>query len=629
MSLVKYIFNPGINKENTQLLDENGWFDGNLVRFRKGLPEKIGGWEKTNTNSFLGKCRSLFPWIALDGTAYLGLGTTSKLYILEGTTFNDVTPIRSTTSAGDVTFSASNGSSEITVTDTAHGAVKGDFVTFSGASSLGGNVIASVLNQEYEIDSIVNANSYKITAKDTSGSTVTANASDSGNGGSSVVGAYQINVGLDFFVDSTGWGANPWGDGTWGQSATLSDTNQLRLWSQDNFGEDLVANVRNGGIYLWNETNGVSTRAVNITSLSGANLAPTRGLQVITSEIDRHVIVLGADAINDAGTARTGSVDPMLIAFSDQENIAEWEPKITNTAGSLRLSAGSTIVGGIKSRQEILIWTDTSLYSMQFIGAPFTFGINLINQNVGLIGPKAAVTAPDGVYWMARDGFYTYNGAVRRLACSVLSYVLDDFNKSQGFKTFAFTNREFNEVGWFYCSKSSQEIDRYVVYNYLEKNWTIGQLERHAWVDDGVFKKPRATGTTSSTNFLFTHETGEDDDGSPMDNVFLESGDLDLQDGERFSFLRRIIPDVRFLGDSANGGQVNFVIKQRNFPGDSLTTSSTSVINSTTQQAHVRSRARQVVFRIESDDDADVGNRTRFKWRLGATRLDLTPDGRR
>lgn len=629
MSLVKYIFNPGINKETTSLLDENGWFDGNLVRFRKGLPEKIGGWEKANANSFAGKCRSLFPWTSLEGTSYLGLGTTSKLYVLEGDSYNDVTPIRETTSAGDVTFAAVNGDATLTVSDTAHGAVKGDFVTYSGAASLGGNITSAVLNQEYQIDTIVDANSYKIEAKDTNGDPVLANSSDTGNGGSSTVGAYQINVGLDNFVAGTGWGVSPWGSGAWGSVSGLSSTNQLRLWSQDNFGEDLVANVRAGGIYYWDESNGTSTRAVNITSLSGANLAPTKGLQVLTSEVDRHVVVLGADPINDAGTARTGSIDPMLIAFSDQENIAEWEPQLTNTAGSLRLSSGSTIIGGIQSRQEILIWTDTALYSMQFIGAPFTFGVNLINQNVGLIGPNGAINAPDGVYWMARDGFYVYNGAVQRLSCSVLNYVIDDFNQSQSFKTFAFTNREFNEVGWFYCSGSSEEIDRYVTYNYLERTWSIGQLERHAWIDDGVFEKPRATGTVSSTNYLYNHEVGDDDDGSPMDNVFLESGDLDLQDGNQFSFLRRIIPDVNFFGSDANGGQINFVIKTRNFPGDSLSTSSTSVISSSTQQSFIRGRARQIVFRVESDDDAPAGNRMGFKWRLGATRLDIRPDGRR
>jgi hypothetical protein len=407
----------------------------------------------------------------------------------------------------------------------------------------------------------------------------------------------------------------------------LSGTDQLRLWSHDAFGEDLIINPRAGGIYYWDESSGVNTRAIDITTLSGANLSPTKGLQVIVSDIDRHVIVLGADPI--VGSARTGNIDPLLIAFSDQESITEWDPNATNTAGSLRLSSGSQIVGGLRSRQEILIWTDTSLYTMQFIGAPFTFGVNLINENVGLISPNAAINAPDGVYWMARDGFYTYNGSVQRLVCSVLNYVLDDFNSSQSFKTISFTNREFNEVGWFYPSSSSTEIDRYVTYNYLEKAWSIGELSRTAWLDDGIFEKPRATGKDSSVNYIYTHESSDDADGIPMDNVFIESGDIDIDDGEKFSFIRKIIPDVKFLGENSTNGQINFVLKTRNFPGDSLSTNSTSDVTSSTQQNHVRARSRQMVFRAQSDDDAATGVRTGFKWRLGANRFDIRPDGKR
>jgi hypothetical protein len=407
----------------------------------------------------------------------------------------------------------------------------------------------------------------------------------------------------------------------------LSDTDQLRLWSHDAFGEDLIINPRAGGIYYWDESSGVETRAVDITTLSGANLSPTKGLQTIVSDIDRHVIVLGADPI--VGSARTGNIDPLLIAFSDQESITEWDPSATNTAGSLRLSSGSQIVGGLRSRQEILIWTDTSLYTMQFIGAPFTFGVNLINENVGLISPNAAINAPDGVYWMARDGFYTYNGSVQRLLCSVLNYVLDDFNSSQSFKTISFTNREFNEVGWFYPSSSSTEIDRYVTYNYLEKAWSIGELSRTAWLDDGIFEKPRATGKDSSVNYVYTHESSDDADGIPMDNVFIESGDIDIDDGEKFSFIRKIIPDVKFFGTNSSDGQINFVLKTRNFPGDSLSTNSTSDVTSSTQQNHVRARTRQMVFRAQSDDDAATSVRTGFKWRLGANRFDIRPDGKR
>ena len=626
MAVSKILFNPGINKELTELMDEGGWADGNLVRFRKGLPEKVGGWEKTLDSSYAGTGRAITAWVALDASKYLGLGTTTKYYIQRGNSIFDVTPIRKT-STNSITFAATDGSSTLTVTDASHGAIANDTVTISGAVSLGGNVTATVLNQEYTIDRVTGTNTYEITAKDTSGTTVTANASDSGNGGSGVDGVYQINVGLDNYVASTGWGVDTWGAGSWGSTTALSEINQLRLWSHDAFGEDLIINPKYGGIYLWDESNGLSTAAVNITSLSGANLAPTKGLQVLVSDIDRHVIVLGADPIS--GSSRSGSIDPLLIAFSDQESVTEWEPTSTNTAGSLRLSAGSQIVGGLRSRQEILIWTDTALYSMQFVGAPFTFGVNLINENVGLISPNGAINAPDAVYWMARDGFYSYSGSVSRLTCSVLNYVLDDFNQGQAYKVVAFTNREFNEVGWFYPSGSSSENDRYVTYNYLEGAWSIGELSRTAWLDDGIFEKPRAAGKDSSTNYLYTHENSDDADGQPMNNVFIESGDIDIDDGEKFGFVKRIIPDVKFFGTNSSGGQINLVLKTRNFPGDSLTTNSTNTVNGSTQQNHVRARSRQMVFRAQSDDSSADGLRMGFKWRLGANRFDIRPDGKR
>jgi hypothetical protein len=621
MALSKFIFRPGINREGTEYDNEGGWFDSNLIRFKNGRVQKIGGWAKDTLDTYLGKARALHAWVSLEGSKYLGVGTTFKYYIKEGSNFDDVTPIRSTTSAGDVTFAATNGSSTITVTDTNHGAVTNDFVTFSGAATLGGNITAAVLNQEYQIAMVTGTNTYEITAKDTSGTTVTASASDSGNGGSSVVGTYQINVGLDVYVASTGWGTGTWGAGTWGSSSAISASNQLRLWTHDHFGENLIMNVRGGGIYRWLESSGTSTRAVALSGITGANQVPTVGLQAITSEKDRHLIILGADPTTDS--ARTGSVDPMLIAFSDQENELDFEPRSTNTAGELRLSSGSSIIGAVKSRQEILVWTDTALYSMQFIGPPFTFGINLINENSGLVAPKAAVTAPSGVFWMGYDNFYVYTGSVKKVPCSVLSYVFDDYNSSQTFKTHAFTNTQYDEVGWYYCSASSDEIDRYVVYNYAENVWSYGQLRRYAWLDAGVEPYPRAT----ENSYLYEHETGYDADGSPMTNVFVESSDFDIGDGEQFAFINRMIPDIRFLSNS-NGGQVNIVLKTRNFPGDTLTINSTSAISSSTQQSHVRARARQAVVRVESDDD-NVPANTATGWRLGATRLDVRTDGRR
>ena len=623
MTLQKAVFNPGINREGTDYSNEGGWFDVNLVRFRKGYPEKFGGWTKNTPNSFLGTCRALHPWVSLGGTKYLGLGTTWKYYIEEGSNFNDVTPIRATTAAGDVTFAATDGSSTITVSDTGHGAVKNDFVTFSGAVSLGGNITADVLNQEYQIVSVT-TNTYTITAKDTSGATVTANSSDTGNGGSSTVGTYQINVGLDVYVPGTGWGLNGWGEGTFGSATALSVTNQLRLWTHDHFGENLIMNVRGGGIYQWTENDGVETRAVDMSGISGANLVPTVGLQVITSEKDRHLIVLGADPLNDAGTARTGTVDPMLIAFSDQENNLEFEPTITNTAGSLRLSSGSSIIGAVKSRQEILVWTDTALYSMQFVGPPFTFAVNLVNEGTGLVGPKAAVTAPSAIYWMGYNNFYSYNGSVQTIPCNVHNYVFNDINLVQSFKINAFTIADKNEVGWFYCSADSNEIDRYVIYNYMENLWTYGQLSRTAWLDAGIENFPRAV----NGGYLYEQETGFDDDGSPMTNVFIESSDFDIGEGDQFTFIRRIIPDFKFI-ENKNNGSVNIVVKTRNFPGDSLTTNSTNAISATTQQAYVRGRARQMVLRFESNDDADNNGNLGIGWRLGATRIDIKTDGRR
>ena len=633
MALQKIIFRAGINKEGTDYSNEGGWFNSNLVRFRKGLPEKIGGWAKTTTSSFKSTGRALHAWVSLAGTKFIGLGATWKYYILEGSGFYDITPIRATTSAGDVTFSATNGDATITVADTAHGAVQNDFVTFSGAASLGGNITAAVLNQEYQIATIVNANSYTIEAKDTSDATVTANSSDTGNGGSSTVGAYQINVGLDVYVPSTGWGIGTWGSGTFGSAGTLGLTNQLRLWSHDNFGEDLVINPRMGGIYYWDtsaKTLGTD-RAVALSDLSGANLAPTKALQVLVSDIDRHVICFGADPLNDGGTARTGTIDPMFIAWSDQENITEWEPKSTNTAGSFRLSAGSAIVGATRARQETLIWTDTSLYAMSFVGQPFTFSVNLVNEGVGLVGPNAMINTPKGVFWMDKKGFYSYGGNIQQLQCSVDAYVFGDLNQTQNYQIFGFVNKAFDEVGWFYCSGESTVLDRYVVYNYEEGTWVIGNLTRTCWLDEGIFADPKATYSSSDVGYLYDHETGNDADGSAMTDVFIESSDFDIDPaGDQFQFISKIIPDIKFTGSGSTGtgGQTaEIVLKKRNYPGEDLTTAVTGSCTSNTTKIDTRVRGRQAVLRIQSNDDDTT--KTGMSFRVGAMRLDIKPDGMR
>ena len=630
MALSKVEFQPGINKEETDYASSGGWVDGNLIRFRKGRAEKMGGWYKRGGQTFLGTARALHSWISLAATRYLGVGTTVKYYIEDGDVYYDITPIRKT-STNSITFAATNGSSTITVTDSNHGAVNNDFVTLAGAASLGGLVTAAVLNQEYEIDLVTGTNTYTITAKDTSGTTVTANSSDSGNGGSGVDGSYQINVGLDTYVQGTGWGVGTWGSSTWGSASSVSAINQLRLWTHDNFGENLIICPRGAGIFRWLENGGTGVRAVLLSGISGASLVPTVGLQVITSETDRHLIVLGADPISN--NARTGVIDPMLVAFSNSEEDLQFEPLTTNSAGSVRLSSGSFIVGGMKSRQEVLIWTDTSLYSMNFIGPPLTFAVNLINEGAGMVGPKAAVNAPNGVYYASKTGFYFYNGSVQKLPCTVQEYVFEDLDLDQAFKCHMGLNSEFSEMWFFYPSLTDNtgEISRYIIYNYEENTWSIGSLIRYAWLDAGIEDQPIASGIDNSLNLLFDQETGFDDYTQPMSNVFIESADLDVADGENFAFVKRIIPDIAFIKElgATNSPAMNIVLKRRDFPGQALTTDSTTQVTESSTINSLRSRARQVVLRFESDDDGASGNQLGYKWRIGSTRLDLQQSGRR
>ena len=614
MALLKYIFKAGIDKEGTSYTNEFGWYDSDKIRFRSGHAEKIGGWAKYSSSTFLGTARSLYNYGASSGTNYIGIGTHLKFYIADGTTYNDITPIRATTSAGDVTFSATNGDATITVADTAHGAVKGDFVTFSGAATLGGLITATVLNQEYEIETIVNANSYTIEAKDTDGDTVTANASDSGNGGSSVVGAYQINVGLDDYVSSTGWSVGPWGSGTFGSAASLDDTNQLRQYSQDNFGDDLVFNPRAGGIYYWDQSSGTSTRAINFTSLAGASDVPTKALQIMVSDVDRHIICFGSNPIGSS------SLDPLLVRWSDQESAIDWTPSSTNSAGGVKISSGSKIVGALRTRQEILIWTDSALHSMRFVGAPFIFSFNELKAGVSMISPNAAVNANGMVYFMDRGSFFTYSGQVSPLPCAVRDYIYGDINLSQAYKVFGTANIDFNEVMWFYPSSGSEEIDRYVIYNYIEDIWSVGTMVRTAWIEAHLENNPIAAGKSGTdSNYLYNQEFGHDDDGSAM-TAYIETADFDIEDGNNFMLVSRVIPDIQFR-DADTGNDLDVSIKGRNYPGDSLSTLSTSSVSSSTQQAFVRCRSRQAVLRFESTG-------TGYGWRLGHFRLDTRLDGR-
>ena len=651
MSLTKLQFQPGIVRETTSYTNEGGWFDGDKVRFRAGLPEKIKGWSKLSSNSFLGTCRGLKPWVALDSSIYNGVGTNLKYYIEDGGLFKDITPVRSTTSAGDVTFSATNGSSEITVTDSAHNAEAEDFVTFTGAVSLGGNITADVLNQEYQITERVSGSQYKTSARAAGtdiqsitvdgqivANSVSANSSDTGNGGSSAVGAYQINTGLNESVYAAGWGAGTWGRGTWSSSADVTTATKLRVWSHDNFGEDLIINVKDGGIFYWDKStsSGITfSRAATLGSIayntSGDIDAgvPTVATQILVSDIDRHVIAFGADDIGADGSS-TGVQDPMLIRFSDQSNPFLWTDAVENTAGSIPLGSGSKIVCATETRQQILVWTNKALYAMQFQGPPFTFGASLISENVTITSPQAFKAVDDLVFWMGEGEFYFYNGQVQTLPCSVKEYVFNDINIEQTEKVTTGLNSAYSEIWWFYPSSGSTANDRYVVYNYQDKLWYYGTLARSNWIDRGINRYPIAAGLDG---FLYYHEFGVNDGSTTPESAitaFIESSQIDLSDGNDFAFIRKVIPDLAFPESTSSTPTVDLTLKVRNFPGSNYSNTNTSSvvrsqtvpIEAWTNQAYVRLRGRSFALRVESNQ-TDVG------WRLGTTRVDVRKDGRR
>ena len=621
MPLTSLKFRPGINREITSYSNEGGFFDCEKVRFYAGFPEKIGGWVKQSANTYQGSARALHNWIALDGSNYMGVGTHLKYYIEEGGVFSDITPVRKT-STNSITFSATNGSSTITVTDSSHGAVVNDFVTISGAVTLGGLVTASVLNAEHQITKVVNVNSYEIVVS------VTANSSDSGNGGSGVDGVYQINVGLDTSVGGNGWGAGGYGGVNadlstfgWGEAAASGTTAKIRLWSHDNFGEDLLINPRDSGIFYWDESNGTGSAAVNLTSLSGASDVPTIAKQVLVSDLDRHIIVFGANTIG------TTTQDPLLIRFGSQESLTNFTPTATNTAGDLRLSSGSTFVQAVETKQQILVFTDRSVFSMRFIGPPFTFGLQELSKNTTIMSPKSAIAIDDAVFWMGKDTFYIYAGQTQQIPCTVREKVFLDFNESQSDKVFAAANSQWGEIWWFYPSADSEETNKYVIYNYLEKTWCYGTLTRTAWHDRGIRRYPIAAGSS----YLFEHENGNDDDGSAM-TASIESSQIDIGDGYQFSFIKQLIPDITFEGSTSTTGNptANFTLQARKGPGStysntsggSSTRTATTPVEQFTDLVNVRLRGRSFNMKLESTDQG-------VAWKLGTPRVDIRPDGRR
>ena len=639
MPLAKLQFRPGVNKENTSYSNEGGWSDSDKIRFRFGFPEKIGGWTRQSDYSFLAPCRALHSYVTLQGSLLMAVGTRFKFYINEGGFYYDITPIRATTAAGDVTFGATNGSSTIDVADTGHGAVTGDFVTFSGAATLGGQITADVLNQEYQI-TVVDENNYTVQARTVSSiasitdngvlnpTLVTADGSDTGNGGASVVGTYQINSGLGVVVTGTGWGSGVWGRGTWGSSSTLSTVNNVRLWGIDNFGEDLLFNARDGGIYYWDTSASDYDvdRAVALADLPGADPGtPTIAKQVIVSDQDRHTIVFGCDAQNNVGVQ-----DPLLIRFSSQESLTEWDAEVTNTAGDLRVGSGSEIIVAVETRNQILVFTDISLHSMQFLGPPFTFGLAQVAENITIAGPSAVTAVDDKVFWMGIGDFYVYTGQTQKLPCPVRAYIFDDINEGQIELTVCALNSTFSEVWWFYPSAGSNENDRYVIYNYVENTWAVGTLTRTAWHDRGLFNAPIAA---STDGYLYNHETGQNDGSTNPPSAitsYIESSQISIGEGNNFVFLTKLIPDLTFENSISDAPTVDFTLQARNFPGGAylqsdtsgVTQSATTPVEQFTEQTWIRLRGRSFAVKVESDT-------TDTQWRLGTPRVEIRPDGRR
>jgi hypothetical protein len=647
MPLQKLLFRPGVNRESTTLANEGTWFEMDKVRFRSGYPEKMGGWTlDTGTTpatlqppagSYWGVARSLWNWVTLSGSNLMGIGTNLKYYIQDssGGNFYDVTPLRDVNAVASNAFTTVNGSTTVVVNDAGHGAQEGDFVTISGVAGAINGIPAAALNREFRI-TYIDSVTYSIA--------VSSPATSSGTTGAATF-SYQIATGGDIFTVGTGWGAGGWGGNTagvltgWGLPAPagIGVGIQLRLWSQDNYGEDLILAPRGGGLYLWkvNPSPSVYDRAVLLASTSPApyttdTACPTVVNAVAVSDASRFTIAFGC---NDYGSA---VLDPLLVRWSDQENYAVWSPAITNQAGSYRLSTGSSIVAHQQTRQEILVWTDAAVYSMQYLGPPFVWGFQILGDNISIAGPNVTATASNVVYWMGYDKFYMYSGRVETLYCPLRQYIFGDINLQQQYQFFAGTNEGFNEVWWFYCSANSDAIDRYVIYNHVEKIWSYGNLARTAWLDTPLRTSPTAAGYNGQ---LIYHEDGVNDGTtnppSPISS-FCQSADVNIGDGHNYGFAWRMIPDVTFDGSTVNNPAVTMTLRPRQNPGANYSAAASPTVTSTqnyqgqrnytvqqfTEIVYVRVRGRQMAFRISSDG---LG----VQWQLGVPSLDIRPDGRR
>jgi hypothetical protein len=617
MPLKKLLFKPGVNRENTRYTSENGWYECDKIRFRQGTPEKIGGWVKYTTEAYLGVCRALFAWVTLDSKKLLAIGTNLKYYIGFTNAIYDITPLRGSATLTNP-FDTTNTSPIVLVTDVAHGCITGDYVTFSGASTVGG----LNLNNEYVV-TVVTGDTYTITASSPANATATG-------GGAAVLAEYQINVGLAVQQPFYGWGSGYWGFGPWGTGA--GTVQEIRTWSQFNFGEDLIFGPRYGGIYIWygaDAAAGFITRGVLISSIIGASDVPTTQHYITVSDVSRFIFAFGC---NDYGSA---TADPMLIRWSDQEDYLNWTPAPTNQAGSLRLSHGSEISTILQVRQEILVWTDSSLYSLQYVGAPIVWGSTLLADNISCISPNGVTYANGIAFWMGTDKFYRYDGKADTLPCDLRQYVFSDINTDQPYQVFAGTNEGFNEVWWFYPSADSDSVNKYVVYNYVENVWYYGTMNRTAWLDTGIYAKPVAA--DADADLIVYHESGVDNnsgvDPEPIE-AYISSAEFDIDDGDHFGFVYRIVPDVTFRGSTADSPNAEMTLIPMKNSGSGFSTSvggadqatitRTAVvpIEQFTGQIYVRVRGRQMILKM-----ASTGLGT--TWQLGAPRIDIRQDGRR
>ena len=609
MPLVNFRPAPGINKEVTDYTGEGKWTDGDNVRFFQGLPQKIKGWEKFISTTLVGVARDQHAWVALDGTRYDAIGTDRKLYVLEEGLAYDITPIRRGPTSLTDPFTT-NATTSVLVTDSGHGCIQGSFVTFDSFSTIDG----LDMNKEFEVTSVVNTSAYIITHTDT------ASGSTAGGGGTGNAN-YQINPGPELSTSAFGWGTDGWSNGAWGSPSTSSNvTLEARQWSLDNFGEDLIATALNGGTFQWDTSAGVSTRATAVAN------APTASRLSLVSTPDRHLVILGTE--NTIGT--TSSQDDLLIRFSDQENITTYQPNAENTAGSLRIADGSRIMAAERSRGQILIWTDTSLHSMQFIGPPFTFGLRQLGQNCGIIGSHAGIDLNGVSYWMSQDSFYLFDGTVKKLPCTVEQFVFNNINQTGAENAFAGHNGEFNEILWFYPRTGSDQINAVVAYNYLEQTWWVGTLARTTWIDREVYDNPVGTeydatsiannetilGLTNGATQAYLHEVGNDADGQAM-TAYVKSGSVEIGEGNDILFVQKLIPDIQ-----NQSGVLNMDLEFKYYPNNSNSVIKTTTFTDSTDFVSLRGRGREFTVNV-------VSNTTGTAWRLGTQRFDVQPDGRR